>query len=69
MLAGLFLVFPSLLEALIEAMIGRDISYTATFGLAIAIAVLLKQRMQPARRSAGGTAEQLAPKNRREKRT
>jgi hypothetical protein len=28
-------------------MIGRDISYTATFGLAIAIAVLLKQRMQP----------------------
>jgi hypothetical protein len=30
-----------------ELMIGRDISYTATFGLAIAIAVLLKQRMQP----------------------
>ena len=48
MLAGLFLVFPSLLEALIEAIIGRDISYTATFGLAIAAAVLLKQRMQPA---------------------
>jgi TRAP transporter 4TM/12TM fusion protein len=47
-LAGLFLVFPSLLEALVEAMIGRDISYTATFGLAIAVAVLLKQRMQPA---------------------
>jgi TRAP-type uncharacterized transport system fused permease subunit len=46
-LAGLFLVFPSLLEALMELMIGRDISYTATFGLAIAIAVLLKQRMQP----------------------
>ena len=46
-LAGLLLVFPSLLEALMEAMIGRDISYTATFGLAIAIAVLLKQRMQP----------------------
>jgi hypothetical protein len=32
---------------LMEIMIGRDISYTATFGLAIAIAVLLKQRMQP----------------------
>ena len=48
MLAGLLLVFPSLLEALIEAIIGRDISYTATFGLAIAAAVLLKQRMQPA---------------------
>ena len=47
-LAGLLLVFPSLLEALVEAIIGRDISYTATFGLAIAIAVLLKQRMQPA---------------------
>ena len=46
-LAGLFLVFPSLLEALMEVMIGRDISYTATFGLAIAIGVLLKQRMQP----------------------
>jgi TRAP transporter 4TM/12TM fusion protein len=47
-LAGLLLVFPSLLEALIEAIIGRDISYTATFGLAIAAIVLLKQRMQPA---------------------
>jgi TRAP transporter 4TM/12TM fusion protein len=46
-LAGLFLVFPSLLEALMEALIGRDISYTATFGLAIAAAVLLKQRLQP----------------------
>jgi TRAP-type uncharacterized transport system fused permease subunit len=47
-LAGLLLVFPSLLEALMEAVVGRDISYTATFGLAIAAAVLLKQRMQPA---------------------
>jgi TRAP-type uncharacterized transport system fused permease subunit len=47
-LAGLLLVFPSLLEALMEALIGRDISYTATFGLAIAGAVLLKQYMQPA---------------------
>ena len=46
--AGLLLVFPSLLEALIEIAIGRDISYTATFGLAIAAAVLLKQRMLPA---------------------
>jgi hypothetical protein len=48
-LAGLFLVFPSLLEALLEAAIGRDISYTATFGLAIAAAVLLRQRMSMAR--------------------
>ena len=47
-LAGLFLVFPSLLEALVEAIIGRDISYTATFGLVIGLGVLLKQRMQPA---------------------
>jgi TRAP transporter 4TM/12TM fusion protein len=47
-LAGLFLVFPSLLEALIELIIGRDISYTATIGLIIAAGVLLKQRMQPA---------------------
>jgi TRAP transporter 4TM/12TM fusion protein len=46
-LAGLFLVFPSLLEALIEAIIGRDIDYTATFGIAILAAVLIKQRMQP----------------------
>jgi TRAP transporter 4TM/12TM fusion protein len=47
-LAGLLLVFPSLLEGLLEALIGRDIGYTATFGLGIAAAVLLKQRMQPA---------------------
>ena len=47
-LAGLLLVFPSLIEALLEFMIGRDISYTATFGLAVAGAVLLKQWMQPA---------------------
>jgi TRAP-type uncharacterized transport system fused permease subunit len=54
-LAGLFLVFPSLLEALIEAIIGRDISYTATFGLAIAAAVLLKQRLRPAPSQAKAT--------------
>ncbi len=47
-LAGLFLVFPSLLEALLETVIGRDIGYTATFGLGLGAAVLLKQRMQPA---------------------
>jgi len=39
-------------------MIGRDISYTATFGLAIAIAVLLKQRMQPATTQAQATGPQ-----------
>lgn len=46
-LAGLFLVFPSLLEALVEAMIGRDISYTAGIGVVLFAIVLLKQRLQP----------------------
>jgi TRAP-type uncharacterized transport system fused permease subunit len=46
-LAGLFLVFPSLLEALVEAAIGRDISYTAGIGVALFAIVLLKQRLQP----------------------
>ena len=51
-LAGLLLVFPSLLEALAEAIIGHDISYTATAGLLLAAAVLLKQRMTPAAQAA-----------------
>jgi TRAP transporter 4TM/12TM fusion protein len=46
-LAGLFLVFPSLLEALVEAIIGRDISYTAGIGVVLFAIVLLKQRLQP----------------------
>jgi TRAP transporter 4TM/12TM fusion protein len=46
-LAGLLLVFPSLIERILEAVIGRDLDYTATFGLVIAAAVLLKQRIQP----------------------
>src|SRR5205807_10326697 len=58
-LAGLFLVFPSLLEALMEAVIGRDIDYTATFGLAIGAAVLLRQRMTLA------TPRRPAPRNRK----
>jgi len=41
-------VFPSLIEAGMELIIGRDIEYTATFGFAILVAVLLKQRVQPA---------------------
>jgi TRAP-type uncharacterized transport system fused permease subunit len=57
-LAGLLLVFPSLLEALMEAIFGRDISYTATFGLAIAGAVLLKQRIQPAPSQAQASGRQ-----------
>lgn len=47
-LAGLLLIFPSLMEAGAEAIIGRDIAYTATFGLLLAAGVLLKQRLQPA---------------------
>jgi TRAP-type uncharacterized transport system fused permease subunit len=57
-LAGLLLVFPSLLEALMEAVIGHDINYTATFGVAVAAAVLLKQRMQPATPQAQTTGPQ-----------
>ena len=46
-LAGLFLIFPSLLEAVVEAAIGRDISYTAGIGVVLFAIVLLKQRLQP----------------------
>ena len=46
-LAGLFLVFPSLLEAVAEAIIGRDISYTPVIGAVLFVIVLLKQRLQP----------------------
>ena len=54
---GLLLVFPSLLEALVEAIIGRDIGYTATFGMVIAAAVLLKQCMLPALPEAPATSQ------------
>ena len=37
-----------------EAVIGHDISYTATFGLAIAAAVLLRQYMTTPRVPATG---------------
>jgi TRAP transporter 4TM/12TM fusion protein len=46
--AGLLLVFPSLIEAGMETLIGRDIAYTATLGFLIFAAVMLKQRFQPA---------------------
>jgi len=46
--AGLLLVFPSLLEALAEAITGHDISYTATFGFVVLAAVLVKQALSPA---------------------
>jgi TRAP transporter 4TM/12TM fusion protein len=50
--AGLLLVFPSLLEAFAEYITGRDIEYTATFGIVLGILVLIKQKMQPALPSA-----------------
>jgi TRAP-type uncharacterized transport system fused permease subunit len=43
LLAGLLLVFPSLIEALVESIIGRDISYTYVPGLIIAAGVLVWQ--------------------------
>jgi TRAP transporter 4TM/12TM fusion protein len=46
-LAGLFLVFPSLLEAPIEALLRVDIPYPATIGLALGVAVLVRQYLQP----------------------
>jgi TRAP transporter 4TM/12TM fusion protein len=46
-LAGLLLVFPSLLEAMAEAISGHDVPHPAPFGLAIAAALLLKQYFTP----------------------
>lgn len=48
LLAGLLMTFPGLLEALMEAIIGRDIDYTATFGILIGAAVVIKQWLLPA---------------------
>jgi len=42
-LSGLLLVFPSLIEAGVEAIIGRDIDYTEFLGIAIGLAVVGKQ--------------------------
>jgi TRAP-type uncharacterized transport system fused permease subunit len=47
-LSGLLLVFPSLIEAIVEAIIGRDISYTFVPGLLIGLGVLLWQMRTPA---------------------
>jgi len=43
--AGLLLVFPSLLEPLAERLTGYDLPHPASFGLAICMALLLKQFM------------------------
>ena len=42
--AGLLLVFPSLIEAVAEWIVGRDLGHTAILGFVIALAVLLKQK-------------------------
>jgi TRAP transporter 4TM/12TM fusion protein len=47
LLAGLLLVFPSLLEAMAEAASGLDVPHPAPFGLAIGLALLLRQYMTP----------------------
>jgi TRAP-type uncharacterized transport system fused permease subunit len=47
LLAGLLLVFPSLLEATAETISGYDVPHPAPFGLAIGIALLLKQYLTP----------------------
>jgi len=52
LLAGLMLVFPSLIEALIEAAIGRDISHTALIGGLLIAVVLLLQYTLPTKRAA-----------------
>jgi hypothetical protein len=52
MLAGLLLVFPSLLEGLAETLTGFDVPYPAPFGLALVAALLLKQKFVPARLAA-----------------
>jgi len=48
LLSGLLLVFPSLIEAIVEWIIGRDISYTYVPGLIIGLGVLLWQYRTPA---------------------
>ena len=48
LLSGLLLVFPSLIEALLETIIGRDISYTFVPGLIIGLGVLMWQYKTPA---------------------
>jgi TRAP transporter 4TM/12TM fusion protein len=47
LLAGLLLVFPSLLEAMAEQISGYDVPHPAPLGLVIAVALLLKQLKPP----------------------
>src|SRR5262249_26747731 len=57
LIAGLLLVFPSLLEALAERLSGYDVPHPAPLGLVIAGALLLKQYMS----QVGGAAAERRP--------
>jgi TRAP transporter 4TM/12TM fusion protein len=46
-LAGLLLIFPSLIEGVAESLSGYDVPHPAPFGLALALAVLLLQWKSP----------------------
>ncbi len=56
LLSGLLLIFPSLIEAIVESLIGRDISYTYVPGLIVGLGVVLWQARtkSPARPAATG---------------
>src|SRR4029079_15245347 len=54
-IAGLLLVFPSLLESLAETISGYDVPHPAPLGLAIAVFLLIKQAMSLARPPAAAT--------------
>jgi TRAP transporter 4TM/12TM fusion protein len=56
LLAGLLLVFPSLIEAFAERITGRDIGYTATVGIVIGVIVLAMQWFGRARSGEVGQA-------------
>ena len=56
LLAGLLLIFPSLIEAGAEWASGRDIEYTGSLGLVIGLGVVLWQRMRPGAPAAAAAA-------------
>lgn len=55
LLAGLLLVFPSLIEAFAEYLSGLDVPHPAPFGLALAAALLLWQKYRPAPSTKAGS--------------
>jgi TRAP-type uncharacterized transport system fused permease subunit len=57
LLAGLLLVFPSLVEALAETITGYDIAYTAALGLVIGAGVVVWQALARDRRSGTGSVQ------------